>query len=73
MSCKHEWIELKWSYIFGQKSPSPRTLKKFRTVCKRCDATPREIELEQQLAAANARIVELEAQVDFAKKALKGE
>ena len=51
--CEHKWIELHWSYNIGQKSPNPRTLKKFRTVCKKCDKTPREIELEQQLVTAD--------------------
>ena len=44
----------------------------FRT-CEQCYEPEEVVIVKRELAVAKERIVELEAQVDFAKKALKGE
>ena len=51
MSCKHEWDE-----------PESKD-----TYCTICGKSTNEVRLEQQLAAANARIAELENQVEQEK------
>lgn len=52
--CEHEF---EWGYVL-------------REHCKKCSATLYENDLEQQLAAANARVAEMEGQVNRLHKCL---
>ena len=59
--CEHEFIEVHGTKLDYEKNDNGRieTVVR-RKVCWKCYKTKTEIELEQQLAAANARIAELE-------------
>ena len=61
MMCEHEWITTRAVYRTSD-ADGYKNHEINRRVCINCLKTRDEIELEQQLAAANARIAELEQQ-----------
>lgn len=67
--CEHRFIEVVGTKLDFEKSDNGRietTVR--RKACHKCYKTKTEIELEQQLAAANARVAELKADMSALEK-----